>query len=177
MPTGSERSLRMLATALEGEERGRDFYKEAVDKCANELGKDIFRTLTIEEGIHIKRVKEIYDSLQRGEAWTGKWKEYKLQNENLEQLFKERIRKLGPGAQAGATDLEALEVGLGFEQSAIKFYEQELASATDPLEKEFIQRMILEEHAHYASLADVKLYLTNPQAYFIEHERHTLDGA
>ncbi len=177
MAEESDRALRMLATALEKEERGRDFYGQAVSTCSNELGKDIFRTLMVEEGIHIKRVKEIYEALHLGKGWSNDWKSHKQENENLQALFRERIRKLGPGVKAASSDLEALEVGLGFEQGAIDFYEQELARAIDPLEKEFIQVMIKEERSHYASLSDTKLYLTNPESWFTEMERHTLDGA
>ena len=131
----------------------------------------------VEEEIHIKRVKEIYDSLKGSESWTGDWKEHELPNENLQELFKERMIKLGPKVKAETSDLEAVDIGLGFEQGAIDFYEEELTKSKDPLEREFIERMILEERSHYASLSDLKLYLTNPQSWMAEMERHVLDGA
>lgn len=173
----SDRSMKMLAAALEKEERGRDFYAKAVSTCTNELGKEIFRVLAAEEGIHIRRVKEIYDALSGGKSWSGDWKSYSTENENLRALFRQRMQKLGPKVTAGTPDLEAVEIGLTFEQGAIDFYEAELANATDALEREFIEVMIREERSHLASLSDVKLYLTNPESWYIEMERHTLDGA
>lgn len=177
MGESGDRSLKMLAVALEKEERGRDFYAKAVSACANELGKDIFRLLTAEEGIHIRRVKEIYDALSGGKSWSGDWKSYRAENEDLQALFRNRMKKLGPKVTADTADIEALDIGLKFEQGAIEFYEAELGKATDPLEREFIEVMIREERSHFASLSDVKLYLTNPESWYIEMERHTLDGA
>jgi len=177
MADTGDRSLKMLAAALEKEVRGREFYVKAVATCTNELGKDIFRVLTAEEAVHIRRVKEIYEALSGGKPWTGEWKSYRMENQNLQALFRKRMKQLGSKIKAETGDLEALEIGLKFEQGAIDFYKTELGKATDPLEREFIEVMILEEQSHYASLADVKLYLTNPESWYIETERHTLDGA
>jgi len=172
-----DRSLQMLATALEKEERGRDFYLKASSTCANRLGKDIFRVLAAEEGIHITRVKEIYESLKGGRLWTSGWKRHKQENENLQALFGKRMAELGPKVKAETGDLEALDIGLEFEQGAVRFYEDELPKSTDPLEKDFIECMIEEERVHYASLADMKYYLTDPESWFTEKEHHVLDGA
>ena len=177
MAEQTERSLQMLTTALEKEERGRDFYLKASSTCANLLGKDIFRVLATEEGIHITRVKDIYESLKGGGPWTGEWKKHKQGNENLQALFRKRMAELGPKVTTETGDLEALDIGLEFEQGAVRFYEDEFLKAADPLEKDFIECMIREERVHYASLADMKHYLTNPESWFTEKEHHVLDGA
>ena len=176
MAEGGERSLKMLAAAMEKEERGRAFYAEAVDKCSNELGKQIFRTLAAEEGIHLKRVKEIYEALKAGKSWSGDWRAHTQDNEDLEKLFKERMAAQGTKITADTGDLEAVEIGLEFEQGAVKFFEQALTEAVEPLEKEFIELMIREERSHYESLADVKLFLTDPESWFSASEHHGLDG-
>jgi rubrerythrin len=177
MTTGDDRSLRMLAAALKKEEAGRDFYKEASEKCSNEIGKELFNILVVEEGIHIKRVKQIYDSLRGGSAWTEGWRSFEGVNETLQKVIRERINNLGPKIPVIEKDLEAVEIGMQMEQGSIKFYEEELPKATEALEKEFIKRMIAEEHTHYASLADLKLYLSDPESWFTEKEGPTLDGA
>ncbi|MBI5251321.1 MAG: ferritin family protein [Desulfomonile tiedjei] len=177
MADGDDRSLRMVAAALEKEEKGRDFYKDASEKCSNELGRELFHTLMIEEGIHIKRIKQIYESLRGGGAWTEEWRSFKGINESLQSVVRERINKLGPKVQSVGGDLDAVEIGLQMEQSAINFYEEELPKASGAVEKEFIKKMIAEEHAHFASLADLKLYLTNPLSWFTEKESPSLDGA
>ena len=37
--------------------------------------------------------------------------------------------------------------------------------------------MVKEERTHYATLSDIKLFLTDPESYYTEIERHGLDGA
>jgi rubrerythrin len=177
MTEGTQRSLQMLATALEKEEKGREFYREAVSTCRNEVGKDLFRELSADEGVHIVRIKEIYSALQGGKAWSADWKSHRVENEDLKHLFAARMSKLGPQVTAESGDLDALKIGLEMEQGAINFYEGQLEKATEPLERDFITLMIGEEHGHYAALADVKFYLENPESWFTEHERHGLDGA
>lgn len=177
MAQETDRSLQMLATALEKEKRGRDFYAKAASTSTNELGKEVFGVLMLEEDIHIERVKEIYDSLKGAKSWSGDWRKHHLPNENLQELFRERMIELGTKVEAETGDLEAVDIGLGFEQGAIDFYEEELTKAEDPVEREFIERMIQEERSHFSSLSDLKLYLTNPQSWLTEMERHVLDGA
>jgi len=167
----------MLATALEKEERGREFYRGAVDKCTNELGKDIFKTLMVEEGVHISRIKQIYESLSSGHTWTRGWRDLKGTNEDLQELFRKRMAELGPKVQPATGETEALEIGIEMEQGAINFYQEELQKATDPLERDFLSCMIVEERGHYDTLSDMRFYFTNPQSWFVEHERHGLDGA
>ncbi len=177
MAEESGKALEMLAVALEKEQKGRDFYKEAAEKCANDLGKEVFRTLMVEEGIHIKRVKEIYEGLQGGKVWTAEWKAHKMDSPDLDKLVRERISKLGPKAKGETGDVEALGIGVEMEQGAITFYEENLERSVDPLEREFITCMIAEEQSHYRALADLKLYLENPESWFAEMEHSTLDGA
>jgi len=68
-------------------------------------------------------------------------------------------------------------VGIDFEMRAITFYQEHLEQATDPLEREFIEQLITEEKSHHTALSDMKLYLSDPAAWFGEQERLGLDGA
>ncbi len=135
MEESCERCLAMLSTALEKEEKGRDFYKDAVDKCGTELGKELFRSLMIDEGVHIQRIKQIYESLHGGQPWSDDWQSIKGINEDLQKLARQRINDLGSQIKAETTDLDALEIGIKMEQGAINFYEEQLKKATHDLKK------------------------------------------
>jgi rubrerythrin len=172
-----DRTLQMLATAIEKEEKGRDFYKDAADRCANDLGKQMFRTLMAEEGVHIKRLKQIHEQIYQRKAWSENWKSCRVENEDLNKLVRERIAKLGSEVKAESGDLEAVEIGIQMEQGAINFYEEQLGKSSEPLEQDFVKHMITEERRHFVALEDVKLYLTNPESWFVEKEHHVLDGA
>ncbi len=170
------KALSMLSAALEKEQKGQEFYKQASEKCVNPLGREIFRTLMADEGSHIKRIKEIFEALSKGQKWDTHWKEYKVQNDDLANLFRKRIETVGSRVDGDNSDIEALSIGVDMEQGAITFYEDQLEKATDPLEKEFVGLMISEERGHFTALKDLKMYLENPESWFEEKERGLLDG-
>lgn len=176
MAEGSERSLQILAAALEKEEKGREFYRDASAKCSNHLAKEIFRVLTTEEGIHITRIKEIYTAIEGGKSWSDQWKSHRQENTDLQKLLRERAVK-GKEVKGDTSEIEAVNIGIGMEEGAIAFYLDQKGKAVDPLEKEFVDQMIVEERSHLRSLEDLKLFLTDPESWFVESERHVLDGA
>ncbi len=177
MGAGSERSLQMLAAALEKEEKGREFYRDAAAKCSNDLAKEIFRLLTSEEGVHITRIKQIYTALEGGKSWSKEWKAHMQANQDLQQLLRERAHKLRSSVKGDTSEIKAVDIGIGMEEGAIKFYTDQQTKAMDPLEKEFVDQMISEEQGHLRSLEDLKLFLTDPDSWYIEKEHHGLDGA
>jgi rubrerythrin len=172
-----DRAVNMLKTALEMEEKGKKFYDDAVVNCSNELGKDIFSMLRDDELLHMDRIRTIYDSLMGGKGWSEDWKALKFAHKDLDKLFKEMARKHGKDIKADTSDMEAIDVGLDFELKSVKYYEEHLERADSPKEREFLERMIGEERTHHSTLSDMKLYLADPSAWFIEKERHGLDGA
>ncbi len=176
MTSGSDAAISMLAAALEKEEKGQEFYREASEKSSNPLGKEFFKSLMAEEGIHIRRIKRIYTHLSGGTEWTDEWKALKMDNADLQRLTRDRIKNLGSQISANSSDLDALNIAIEMEQGAIIFYEEQAAQAKDSLEKEFVMLMMKEERGHYAALKEIKLFFTDPESYYIESERVMLDG-
>lgn len=177
MPNRTDRCLKMLADALEEEEKGLELYEKAVDVCSLELGKEMFRMLLGQERDHIKRIRSVYDSLHRGEAWAELWKPEKAEDEDLQEFLLDQIALLGRKIHAMSGDLQALEIGIVTEQQSIDFYDEHLQKATDPLEQEFLTSMMAEERIHFVVLQDLKLFLTNPESWYTEKEHHAMDGA
>jgi rubrerythrin len=177
MTKPTERSLNMLTTALSMEEKGKAFYQEAIEQCGNDLGQEIFRKLKADEDIHVARIKSIYASLTDKGTWSEEWKSHEVEHEDLGAFFRTLAKKHGTNIQADTGDIEALDVGIDFEQKAVTFYREQLKEASDALEREFIQCMVTEEKGHHAALTDMKMYLENPEAWFQETERSLLDGA
>jgi rubrerythrin len=177
MPSESDRCVRMLAEALEEEEKGLALYEKAVSGCSLELGKEVFRVLLAKERDHIKRLRSIFDSLQSGEAWSELWRPQRVEDEDLAEFLQDQITLFGHKIHADSGDLQALEIGIGMEQESIDFYENHLQKATDPLEREFLTSMCAQERGHFAVLQDLKLFFTDPESWFIEKERHAMDGA
>lgn len=171
-----DRSMRMLSQALEMEEKGRAFYEKAAAACRSEPGKEIFRTLMNDEVLHMKRIKAIYESLGGRRAWTGDWKAYATGHGGLTTIFREMARRYGADIQADAGDIEALDIGIDFEKKSIDYYRKHVSTASDELEKAFIEQMIAEERDHFTALSDMKLYLSDPASWLREREHGGLDG-
>ncbi len=177
MTPETDRVLEMLSVALSMENKGKSFYEKAIAECKNSLGKDIFTKLRDDELIHVDRIKVIYAEIKGGENWSEAWKALNPDHDELGAMFRAIAVKNGPEVQVDAEDLEALGIGIELEAAAVKFYQEYLAKATDPMEREFAQKMILEEKDHHHALTDMHQYLSNPESWFEEMEHIGLDGA
>jgi len=176
MTSPNQCAIDMLATALEMEEKGKAFYKKAMSACLNPQCKEIFSALMEDEVIHTSRIKQIHDTLTSAKCWTRDWEAIKGSQEDLSAIFKDLGKKAGEKIQAQTSDLEAIDMGLDFELASVKFYQDHRAKSTDPLERAFLDQMILEEKDHWKALKDTRYYLADPEGWFIEKERAGLDG-
>jgi rubrerythrin len=177
MSEKNERALRMLQTALAMETKGHHFYTQTLETCSNPTGREIFQMLLEDEVVHASIIKRIYDALSGGKDWSGDLSQLEAQDlTDLGAVFRQLAVKHGDSITPSTTDLQALEVGIDFEKKAVLFYQEALEAATDPLERRFVQLMVAEEKTHVQVLNDMKLYLTQPQAWFQMQERSQLDG-
>ncbi len=176
MTVESERACDMLSTALEMEEKGRDFYEKSAKSCSSPQVKQVFEMLAKDETIHIERINQIFDELSSGETWCSDWEE-KTAGPDLGQAFHAMAIEKGKEVSCRTEDVEALDMGIEFEMASIKFYKEHLDKAIDEIEKAFLKKMIAEEKSHHAALNDVKFYLTDPDGWFREKEGGRLDGA
>ena len=171
------RALAILNTALKMEEEGKEFYERAMAECSGELARNMFSALVKEEDVHIERIKKIYASLTDNQEWTEEWRSVAVVHEDLGKLFRKMAAKQGKKIKAAKEELEAMDVGIDFEERSIKYYEDHLSKASAPQEKAFLERMVEEEKDHRTLLTDMKQFHSNPTAWFAELEHHSLDGA
>ena len=177
MTKADDRALQMLSTAMEMEKKGEAFYEKAMNECKTEPGKEIFSMLMADELVHMGRIQKIYDYLNAGQDWSDEWESTKIDARGLGKLFKKMTDKHGQNIKADSTDLDALDVGIDLELKALKYYEGHLTRAADPLERNFLKQMIVEERGHYNALSDMKFYLIDPVSWFQDKERPGLDGS
>ena len=176
MSGSSDRALAMLATALQMEEKGKQYYEKAATTTQNEVGREIWKLLAGYEVQHMERIREIYGKLQGGAAWTEDMASFAVATD-LGRVFRELAEAKRDQVKAVASDVEALGVGVDFESASVNFYEQHLAEAQEPLEKKFLELMVAEEREHLNLLSDLRFYYQDPAGWYLEKERPTLDGA
>jgi len=176
MSQPDHRSLEMLAAALEMEKKGKEFYDRATETCRNELGREVFQLLGDYEIKHLDRIRQIHESLEAGQTWSEGLAVFKLPPD-LGRLFRRLAQQKTEHIRADTGDLEALGVGIDFESASVKFYEDQLRQAAEPLEKKFLELMAAEEREHLKILTDMRQYYTDPESWFMEKDRISLDGA
>lgn len=176
MTQTNQRALKMLSVALDMEEKGRKFYEKAIAQSKNEMGREIFTKLRDDEIIHVERIRSIYESLEGGSGWSSEWKALQADHEDLGEIFRALAKKHGKEVQTGADDIKALKVGIDFEAAAVDFYTRQKTEAKDDLEREFCEKMIVEERGHHKVLSDMEQYFSDPAIFFMELEHSGLDG-
>jgi len=159
------------------EEQGHKFYLQAGRQSKNELGKKLFKMLAEDELVHMERIKKIYGSLKQGREWSLQWRKLPLKHPDIREIFVSLAGKNKDKIKPESSDLDAIDVGLELENRSINYYQGHLEKASSQAEKQFLEQMKSEEQVHHSLLADMKFYLSNPESWYAEHEKHGLDGA
>jgi len=139
----------ILATAIEMEHFGSEYYGKFKDVVANERAKALFRRLAADEKNHAN-ILEIELANLRGRAAKPSDEQLK---KSLKKVFPERIHKNSIVAKDA---ISALMLGIRTEKRSIDFYTKSVARANPKLKKMFAKliRMeivhlgLLEENLH-----------------------------
>jgi rubrerythrin len=167
--------LSILEIALTMEEKGYAFYNKVVNTSTNPLGKAMFGRLRDDELLHMERIKAIIAGLTSGKDWKIDYDALPVRGQSTSEMFRELARAHASELTPEADDVEAINVGLDFEAKAVRYYEDHLKDAQDPMEREFIEKMIVEEKDHHATCLELKRFYADPAAYFVETEHPHLD--
>jgi len=160
--------LNVLTESLNMEKKGHKFYKEGAAKIKNSLGKKMLNRLADDELIHIKRIREIYDSLK-----ADRMSEITIdepETESFDQIFsrmKEQIDEaVDDLSEVGVDDEEIINVALELESHARFYYEEAANKANDEKVKVFYEILAKEEKSHYDLLVNTNKYMENPSLFF-----------
>jgi rubrerythrin len=166
----------LLSNAIKMEEEGKKYYLLSAEKTKNILGKKLFEKLAEYEDLHIKKIKEVFDSLNENKkigfitSISGDVKELR------KNIFSEEIKNIDKNVKIDDDDLSALKEGMRLEEKSENYYMELAKKTNDFFEKRFYLTLSYEERGHYLLLFDSLEYLTNPELWFLLHEKPTLDG-
>jgi rubrerythrin len=167
--TMSDNRIDGLKQALQMEKDGKAYYEQARNKTDNQMGKKIFDYLMKAEESHIKKIKQLYESLEQ----TGTWPGMILRQDSEERvgnIFAEALGALEKQVRGTTDDIEALKLAADLETKGKKFYESRADATDDPFEKKFYLLLAYEESEHYISILDTIQFLEDPQAYYHQME-------
>lgn len=73
-------------------------------------------------------------------------------------------------------ELQALEMAMKMEESAIQFYKNALAGTTDPSEKAFFECLIQDEEEHFSIFQNTHSFLSDTGNWFMWDEHSIVEG-
>jgi len=141
------------------EENGRDFYRQAAAKSKNEPAVKTFELLAGEEEGHIKKFESILSAVKKyepREAYPNEYFSY-IKSLSGEYVF----TKDKKGAEMAGTvnsEIEAVDLGIGFEKDSILFYE-EMKKFVLEEEKNIVDKLLEQEKQHLRKLNDLRRLL------------------
>lgn len=165
--------------AIEMEKKGYEFYTKSAEKSKNELLKSTLNSLAEREIIHIKKIKELYQSLS-GEKPKGDWLRDIFVPPQKAELLKTILNKLKDNldkqAETNVDEKEIYETAKGLEKDGFGFYNKIAKENPDEDVKKFFAGLAEEENEHFAILDETVKYLENPGDWFKDKERWILEG-
>ncbi len=141
------------------------------------MGIETFRVLRDSEADHLKRIQEVYEELKKGKVSADACRFHSFDTEDKKVLLRKIAAEHGNMPKACLDDVAAIETGIKLENASIDYFEKQFKQTVDPVEREFLERMIEDDRKHHILLADLKFYYVDTENWFLEKGRQILDGA
>lgn len=167
MQRTKHQALEPLAVALKLEQEGKKFFLETAQKFKSKLARQTFEFLAQEEDKHIERIQEFYHSIES----TGQTHHLKIEESTASarlEAFNEKLATLKDEISASATDIEAYQYALKFENGAEEFYEKSRRESRDENVRAFYRWLIQEEEMHSKLIHSCLKFAADPISWFKE---------
>ncbi|MBI2869040.1 MAG: ferritin family protein [Chloroflexi bacterium] len=171
-----EKIVRALETALRMEIDGKDFYLKMASLRHGSPGQELFEALSAEEDLHILAFTQIYESIRKRKEWPTLDFRPEGGGHALRSLFARAAESLPAGAKGTPSELEDIQTAVRMESDSYDFYEHQAKHAAADEERNFFRALAAQERQHQLVLLDLYEFLKDPAAWFVAHERPSLDA-
>jgi len=158
-----------LKFALDFEIKGERIYREIASSSDDDFVKNTFNGLADDEVVHEKVIKEYME----GQADFSSLKKVTLDPKRFFGTVTEEFKKK---AKADIAKLKPFDTGIELEKKSIAYYTEQLEKASTDEAKEFFEFLLKQEKFHLESLEKAKEVLSDPENFYVEFERWTLEG-
>jgi len=176
MSSKTEERIKALEIALNNEAKERDFYLQHSQRTQNSIGKMMFSSIAADEDEHYKRILDLHKKLISDKKWP-ETVPIKVKGTEVKAVFNKMGEWIEKTTKAGADDLEAVKIAIGFETKGELFYRKLSEEVDNPMEKKFYEFLAGIEREHRLSLEDTCEYFKDPAGWLRIKERHHIDGA
>lgn len=150
----------IVQIAIQIEKNGEAYYTTLVKSLKDEKVKDLFQFLADEEKKHISVFENMLESVgryqPRGESYPGEYEDYMKALAGSHVFTEEAAGE--EAAQKVKTEVEAIDMALGFEKDSILFY-TEMKKFVPESGHKILDSVIEEEREHLRKLSDIKASL------------------
>ncbi len=175
MATEQDKTLEALQIAIQMEIDGKEYYQKIGRSSNNQLGRELFKSLSAEEDVHRQKFEEIYAAIRSKKAWpeTGFQPDG---GKRLRTIFTGAIERIGLDIKAPASEIEAIETAMNMENKTHDFYKSQGKDAAYDAGRGFYEALAIQEREHHLILLDYYEFLNDPAAWFVEKEHPSLNG-
>jgi len=146
----------IVELGIQIEKNGRDFYSALAIKSKNQKAAEVFKYLSGEEERHIKAFVDILKKTEKYEPSGLDADEYfAYMNALASEYIFTRKDKGEEIAKTVKNDLEAVDMGIGFEKDSIIFYEG-MKKVMPEYDVKVVGELIIQEQNHLKQLSDLK---------------------
>jgi rubrerythrin len=172
--------IEVLAEALDLEQSGEQFYREAAESCEEEVSRKTFLSLAEQERLHAKYFQAFYDAMIAEHQWpaagTVKLEDLTLP-ELAKQVFQEAMPELGQEGPLMCARIQSLyDTAMEKERMSIALYEAQAQAAENEDEKSFFEFLVEQEKGHLTLLDNTQKYLDDPAHFFFDEEQWIVEG-
>jgi rubrerythrin len=170
-------ALTALEKAMEVERKGKAFYEQAAQHVQDPMGKSVFETLARDEVEHLRLLQAEFEAIEQQQEWIELDEAKVCEPHGPLKVFPEASTAPLVLPEA-ASDLDALQIAMKFEQDGYDSYIRAATETDDPKGKMVYEFLAEQENAHYVFLQKTYDYLVSEGAwYFDEQEFPMFDGA
>jgi rubrerythrin len=155
--------------ALQNEEKGYNFYKNAAIKMKDKWARDLFTFLSGEEIKHIQAIKQFSKKDLKIET-------IKTNIDKIGTIFGKAMGDYQNKISGTQDEIASLQFALEFVTEGYNFYKEAAKKTTDKNAKKLFDFLTKEENIHYENIRKVYDYLDNTIAWYTKEEKWGVDG-
>ncbi len=164
--------ISIIREAIKYEDNGLSTYLEFARKTENQIGKNMFIRLAMDEHQHRLYLEDQLVSLLND----GKWKKIEIPKSEMELIAPAiREKQKQTKGESGLSEIDALNTAIDFEKKSAEFFREQAESATEPDIKAFFLRLAEWEDAHF-DLIQAELDAINQTGFWFGIPEFRMDG-
>ena len=168
--------IKALKFAIEFEIKGENIYEDIANEAEDDFVKNTFNGLADDETEHIRVINKYMESIEEESEFALDKEMEKVKDLKPKRLFGMLTEDFKKRAKLNEEKLKPFDTGIELEKNSIDYYKEQSKKAKSEITKKFFEFLVKQEQFHLRSLQEAKDFLGDPENFYVEFERWTLEG-